>query len=145
MTDQTNTGPDDNPLAALGALGGAGLGGGAGGLDLGGMLDQVQALQQQMTEAQENQATQLITGSSGGGKITVDVTGGGDFQNVSIDPEVVDPDDVEMLEDLVLAAVRDAMAQVSESYDDAMGGFELPDLGSLGGALGGLLGGDQPD
>ena len=77
--------------------------------------------------------------------MTVEVTGGGEFQSVTIDPEVVDPADVEMLEDLVLAAVRDAMSQVSEGYEDAVGGFELPDLGSLGGALGGLLGGDEPN
>ena len=65
MTDHSTPSPDENPLA----------GNPLAGLDLGGMLDQVQALQQQMTEAQEAHAAQVITGSSGGGKVTVEVQG----------------------------------------------------------------------
>jgi DNA-binding YbaB/EbfC family protein len=151
MSNQFDDDPDGIPggglpgdLFADDGLPGDGL---PGGFDLGGMLEQVQALQQQMTEAQEAQAAKVITGSAGGGKVTVEVTGGGEFRNVSIDPEVVDATDVEMLEDLVLAAVRDAMAQVSEGYEQAVGGVDLPDLGNLGGlgdlgGLGGLLGGE---
>ncbi len=115
---------------------------GLGGLDLGALMQQAQELQQQMAEAQERQASQVVTGSAGGGKVTVEMTGGGEFRNVTIAPEAVDPDDVELLEELVLAALRDASAQVAEAAEQAMGGVDLPDLGGLGGGLGGLLGGE---
>ena len=108
-----------------------------GGFDLGSLLEQAQAMQQQMAEAQEQQAAQLLTGSAGGGKVTIEVTGAGDYRKVSIDPDAVDPDDVELLEELVLAALRDATAQIVELQEQAMGGMELPDLGDLGGMLGG--------
>lgn len=113
-----------------------------GGFDLGALVEQAQALQQQMAEAQERQAAQVVTGSAGGGKVTVELTGGGEFRNVTIAPEAVDPEDVELLEELVLAALRDAAAQVAEAQEQAMGGVDLPDLGALGGGLGGLLGGE---
>ncbi len=113
-----------------------------GGFDLGALVEQAQALQQQMAEAQERQAAQVVTGSAGGGKVTVDMTGGGEFRNVSIAPEAVDPDDVELLEELVLAALRDASAQLASAQEQAMGDVDLPDLGALGGGLGGLLGGE---
>ncbi len=113
-----------------------------GGFDLGALVEQAQALQQQMAEAQERQAAQVVTGSAGGGKVTVDMTGGGEFRNISIAPEAVDPDDVELLEELVLAALRDASAQVASAQEQAMGDVDLPDLGALGGGLGGLLGGE---
>lgn len=112
-----------------------------GGFDLGALLEQAQAMQQQMVDAQERQAAQVITGSAGGGKVTVEVTGGGEYRSVSISPDAVDPDDVELLEELVLAALRDAGTQVAELQEEALGGVDLPDLGGLGGGLGGLLGG----
>ncbi|MEM9562080.1 MAG: YbaB/EbfC family nucleoid-associated protein [Actinomycetota bacterium] len=114
---------------------------GPAGLDLGALVQQAQALQQQMADAQAQQAAQIITGSAGGGKVTVEMTGAGEFRNVSIAPEAVDPDDVELLEELVLAALRDASSQMAGAYEEAMGGMDLPDLGDLGGGLGGLLGG----
>ncbi|MEL6982592.1 MAG: YbaB/EbfC family nucleoid-associated protein, partial [Actinomycetota bacterium] len=108
-----------------------------GGFDLGALVQQAQELQQQMAEAQERQAAQVVTGSAGGGKVTVEMTGGGEFRNVTIAPEAVDPDDVELLEELVLAALRDASAQVASAQEEAMGDVDLPDLGALGGLLGG--------
>ena len=102
-----------------------------GGFDLSGLLEQAQAMQQQMEAAQEAQAQQVVTGSAGGGKVEVEMTGAGAFQSVSIAADVVDPDDVEMLEDLVLAALRDAAAQVMELQQQTMGGMDLPDLGDL--------------
>ncbi len=107
----------------------AGIGGG--GFDLSGLLAQAQSMQQQLLEAQANVATQEVEGQAGGGVVKVRVTGGFEFQSVTIDPSVVDPADVEMLQDLVLAGVRDALAKVNELNAQAMGGF--------GGALGGLL------
>jgi DNA-binding YbaB/EbfC family protein len=101
------------------------------GFDLGGLLAQAQNMQQQLLEAQAAVANQVVEGQAGGGVVKVRVTGGFDFQAVEIDPAAVDPADVEMLQDLVLAAVRDAVAKVNALNAEAMGGF--------GGAFGGLL------
>ena len=103
--------------------------------DLSQLLEQAQAMQQQLMEAQAAAAEQVVEGVSGGGVVKVSVTGGMDFQSVTIDPTAVDPDDVEMLQDLVLAAIHDAVARVNELQQDSLGG--------LGGALGGMLGGGQ--
>lgn len=102
-----------------------------GGFDLSGLLAQAQSMQQQLLDAQSQVAEQVVEGQAGGGVVKVRVTGGFDFQAVTIDPAVVDPADVEMLQDLVLAAMRDALTKVNELNAQAMGGF--------GGALGGLL------
>jgi DNA-binding YbaB/EbfC family protein len=103
--------------------------------DLSQLLQQAQAMQQQLMDAQAAAAEQVLEGVSGGGVVKVTVTGGMDFQSVTIDPAAVDPDDVEMLQDLVLAAIHDAVARVNELQQDSLGG--------LGGALGGMLGGGQ--
>jgi len=107
-----------------------------GGFDLNNLMQQAQAMQEQMAAAQEQQAATVLTGSSGGGKVTVEATGGGEFRAVKIDPEAVDPDDVELLEELVLAALHDVTAQISAMQNDALGGMDLPDIGGLGGLLG---------
>ena len=72
--------------------------------------------------------------SAGGGLVTVEVDGHMNFRSVSIDPKAIDPDDVSLLEDLVLAALRDAAEQLQAGQSGAMGGL---DLGGLGGLLGG--------
>ena len=110
----------------------------AGGFDLSALLEQAQAMQEQMSVAQEEQAQQEVTGTAASGRVAVTMTGAGEFRSVKIAPDVVDPDDVEMLEDLVLAALRDAAGQVMELQQNAMGDL---DLGGLEGGLGGLLGG----
>jgi DNA-binding YbaB/EbfC family protein len=106
------------------------------GPDLGGLLGQMQQLQQQLMDAQQTAASRVVAGSAGGGMVRVKVTGGLDFQEITIDPSVVDPGDVEMLQDLVLAAVRDAVARVNQTNQEAMGPL------GLGGGLEGLLGGE---
>ncbi|NNK91320.1 MAG: YbaB/EbfC family nucleoid-associated protein [Acidimicrobiia bacterium] len=98
--------------------------------DLGGLMEQAQ---QMMANAQEA-AEQIVEGSAGGGVVKIQVDGALHFHSVHIDPSVVDPDDVDMLADLVLAALRDAEAQLQAGQSDAMGGL---DLGDLGGLLGG--------
>ena len=108
-----------------------------GGFDLNNLVEQAQAMQQQLAAAQEEQSRQIVTGSAGGGKVTVEVTGGGEFRKVTIAPDAVDPDDVELLEELVLAALRDASTQIADLQSNAMGNLELPDLGGLGGLIGG--------
>lgn len=110
--------------------------------DFGDLLRQAQQMQQQLVEAQAAAAEQLVEGHAGGGVVRVAVTGAMEFQSVHIDPSAVDPADVEMLEDLVLAALHDAVARVQELNQEALGGFGNT-LGALGGdpeALGGLGG-----
>jgi hypothetical protein len=119
--------PADDPLAAL--LGG----GGPGGFDFGALMEQAGQMQAQLLAAQEQAASTVVEGVAGGGAVRVAVTGAFEFQSVTIAPDAVDPDDVEMLQDLVLAALRDA---VDEIQGLAQGGL---DLGGMG--LDGLLGG----
>ncbi|MGI9032995.1 MAG: YbaB/EbfC family nucleoid-associated protein [Acidimicrobiales bacterium] len=96
------------------------------------LLKQAQKMQEQLVSAREQAAEQEVEGQSGGGVVRVKVTGAMEFLGVSIDPAAVDPDDVAMLEDLVLAAIHDAMAKAAKINESAMGGF---DLGGLGGGL----------
>ena len=106
-----------------------------GGFDMGALLEAAQNMQQQLAEAQAAAAETEVEGQSGGGVVKVRVTGGMEFRAVSIAAEAVDPDDVAMLEDLVLAALHDAVAKANEVNQSALGGV----AGGLGG-LGGLLG-----
>lgn len=124
MSDQSDPETPEG-LPDLGAL----LGGGA--LpDLGGLMEQAQ----QMMASAQQAAEEIVEGSAGGGVVKVQVDGALNFHAVHIDPSVVDPDDVDMLADLVLAALRDAGSQLQEGQSAAMGGL---DLGGLGGLLGG--------
>lgn len=100
--------------------------------DLGGLLKQAQKMQRQVQEIQEDLAKSSYEGSAGGGAVTVVVNGQRHLQSVKIKPEVVDPSDVEMLEDLVLAAISDAMAQAETASEAAMkgvtGGLGMPGM-----------------
>lgn len=125
--------PDVPDVPEVVGLPDGGLGGALGGLDFSSLLDSAQ----QMMAAQQEAAEQEVVGTSGGGKVTVTVTGGGEFRRVTIAPEVVDPTDVALLEDLILAALHDAMAQVNEAQASLLGGLDLGGLGGLGGLLGG--------
>lgn len=100
--------------------------------DLGALLKQAQAMQEQFLQARAAAAEAEVEGQAGGGMVKVRVTGSMEFRDVIIDPSVVDPDDIEMLQDLVLAAVRDAVARATELSEQAMGSV---DLGPLGGGL----------
>jgi nucleoid-associated protein EbfC len=89
-----------------------------------------QQMQSQMTEIQENLGKKEISASSGGGMVTVTVDGTGGVRKVQIDPTVVDPQDVEMLEDLVMAAVSEAQSKARGTYESEMsklaGGLPFP-------------------
>lgn len=101
------------------------------------MMRQVQKMQADMAAAQEALANEVVEASVGGGMVKATVSGTGDLQSVSISPDVVDPDDVEMLEDLVVAAVVEAMRLAQERAAERMGGLTAGlDLGGLGGLLG---------
>jgi nucleoid-associated protein EbfC len=113
---------------------------GPGGMpDLGAILSQVGQMQQHLARAQQHAAETVVVGRAGGGAVTVEVTGGMDFRSVHIDPAVVDLADVDMLQDLVLAALRDAAEAAQALQAEALGGAGLGE-GGLGG-LQGLLGG----
>ena len=105
--------------------------------DFGSLLSQLGQVQENLRQAQQEAAQTTVEGSAGGGAVRVTVTGGLEFQSVRIDPAVVDPDDVEMLEDLVLAAARDAVEKAHELTSEALGGI----TGGLGALFGGQEGG----
>jgi DNA-binding YbaB/EbfC family protein len=131
MTDQGDSAPGDSA---------------PGGFDIGSLLSQLGQVQENLQQAQQHAASEVVEGSSGGGAVKVSVSGAMEFLSVTIDPSVVDPADVDMLEDLVLAAIRDGVEQASGLASQAIQGAALPGLGQggLGGLLGGLLGG-PPD
>jgi DNA-binding YbaB/EbfC family protein len=86
--------------------------------------------------AQQAAADEVVEGTSGGGAVKIAITGGMEVRSVKIDSSVVDSADVEMLEDLVLAAIHDAMNKAAAISQNAMGGLDLGNLGGLGGLLG---------
>lgn len=94
--------------------------GGGGGFNMQQMMRQAQKMQEQMAQAQEELAEMSITGSAGGGMVEVTLSGKREVECVRIKPEAVDPDDVEMLEDLVAAALGDALAKVDEKEKEIM-------------------------
>lgn len=96
------------------------------------IMKQAQQMQEQLARAQSELADRRFEGTAGGGMVTAVVTGGPELIEVKISPEVVDPDDVEMLEDLVVAAVRQAMDEAVKTTNEELGGI----TGGLGGLLG---------
>ena len=100
------------------------------------MLQQVQKMQQEMEAAQEQLKDEIVEASAGGGMVTVRVSGDLAVKSIAIDPDAVDPDDVEMLSDMVLAAVNEAlrMAQdlAAKKLGGASGGLDMGNLGGLG-------------
>ena len=101
-------------------------GGSAGG---GGMnMNLVKRMQADMLKMQEEVEQQLFSASAGGGVVTASVNGKKELVSVKIEPDAVDPNDVEMLEDLILAAVKNAQEKVKEASDSAFGGMNLPGM-----------------
>jgi DNA-binding YbaB/EbfC family protein len=87
------------------------------------MMKQVQQMQKQMVKAQEELAGEEVEASAGGGMVTVKVTGDLKITSIKIDPGAVDPDDVEMLEDMVLAAANEALRSAQELASKKLGGL----------------------
>lgn len=100
------------------------------GIDFNALMQQAQSLQSQLVNAQQAAAAQIVEGRAGGGQVTVTMTGEGEPLAVHVNPSVIDPDERELLEDLLLAAFKDAVAQAQELSRNALGG--LGDL--LGGS-----------
>jgi DNA-binding YbaB/EbfC family protein len=97
------------------------------------MIQQAQELQARLAKAQKELAEATVEATAGGGAVTVIVTGQQQFKSIKIAPEAINPDDVEMLEDLVLAAVNEAITKSQELAAERMnkvtGGFKIPGLG----------------
>ena len=98
------------------------------------IMRQVQQMQAAMAQAQAEIAATEVSGSAGGGMVTATVTGTGDLKAIKIDPGAVDPDDVEMLEDLVVAAVAEARRAADALSQEKMGAI----TGGLGSLMGGM-------
>ncbi|AIQ44590.1 nucleoid-associated protein [Paenibacillus sp. FSL R7-0273] len=96
------------------------------------MMKQVKKMQEQMLKAQEELGSKTIEGTSGGGVVSVQVNGHKKLLSIQIKPEAVDPDDVEMLQDLVITAVNDALTKAEELANNDMGkftgGMKIPGL-----------------
>lgn len=97
-------------------------------MDMNRLMQQAQQAAQQMQQAQAELASTIVEGTAGGGMVTVQMTGGRDVQSISISPDVVDPEDVEMLEDLLLAALQDATAKAEELSASKLGNIGLGGL-----------------
>jgi nucleoid-associated protein EbfC len=99
------------------------------------MMKQVQEMQRQMAKAQEELAVETVEATAGGGMVKVVITGALEVREVSIAPEAVDPDDVEMLQDLVVAATNEALRAAqdlaSKKLGGATGGLDLPNIPGL--------------
>ncbi len=102
----------------------------AGNIDINKLMQQAQQMQQEMAKAQEQLASETVEASAGGGLVTVKATGNGEITEIKVDPKAIDPDDAELLEDLVLAAVNEALRSaqsLAQSKLGAMtGGLGLP-------------------
>lgn len=98
----------------------------------GDMMQKLQQMQAQMETTQKEVEETVFSATSGGGMVTAQVNGKKELVKITIDPEAVDPDDVEMLEDLVTAAVNEALEQATKTMDDKMGaltgGLNIPGL-----------------
>ena len=102
-------------------------------LDMNKLMQQAQQMQTQMAQMQEEAANEVVEASAGGGMVTVKATGGGEIVSIAIDPKAIDPDDPEMLADLVLAAVNEALRSAnalmqSKVQELGLGGLGLPGL-----------------
>ena len=110
--------------------------GGGQGAQLNQMMRQMQQMQEDMATAQAALADETVEMSAGGGMVKAVATGAGELRSVTIAPEVVDPDDIEMLQDLVVAAVNEALRAAHELQTQKMGSVTSGlDLGALGGLL----------
>ena len=101
------------------------------GMDMNKLMQQVGQMQEQMQQAQDELAKETVEATAGGGMITVLANGAGEIKQIKIDPKAIDPDDPEMLEDMILAAVNEAVRSAQSLMESKLGGL-------AGGALGGL-------
>jgi DNA-binding YbaB/EbfC family protein len=101
------------------------------GMDMNKLMQQMGQMQEQMEKAQDELEHETVESSAGGGMVTVTASGAGDIRQIKIDPKAIDPDDPELLADMVLAAVNEAIRSARSLQESKLGGL-------AGGALGGL-------
>jgi nucleoid-associated protein EbfC len=101
------------------------------GMDMSKLFQQMTDMQEQMQKAQDELANETVEATAGGGMITVVANGAGEIKSIKIDPKAIDPSDPEMLEDMILAAVNEAVRSAHSLMESKLGGL-------AGGALGGL-------
>ena len=111
-------------------------GGGPGGFDIQGLMKQAQQMQAEMLEAQEKLKDEVVEASAGGGMVKVKMGGDLTLREIVIDPEAIDPEEAEMLQEMVQAAINEGLRAAQELAGSKMGGI----TGDLGGGLGGILG-----
>ena len=103
---------------------------------LGDLMRQAQKMQEEMMKAQEEAKKKTVEATAGGGMVTVVASGAGEILSMKIEKDVVNPDDVEMLQDLILAASNEALRRAQELVSDEMskltGGLQIPGMGGLG-------------
>ena len=100
-------------------------------LDMNALMKQAREMQEQMLKAQEAAKEEIAEASAGGGMVTVKANGGGELVEIVIDPRAIDPDDPELLADMVLAAANEALRSATQAVEAKLRG-QLPDLGALG-------------
>ncbi len=110
-------------MAKRGGFPGGRGGGGFGGGNMQQLMQQAQKMQQEMAKAQEEIAAMEVEYSAGGGMVTAKITGEHKLVSLTIDPDAVDPEDVEMLQDMIVAAVNGAQEQLAEVSEAKMGRF----------------------
>src|SRR5512147_83344 len=107
---------------------------------LGDLMRQAQKLQEEMMKAQEEAKKKTVEATAGGGMVTVVASGAGELVSIRIEKDVVNPEDVEMLQDLILAASNEALRRAHEMVNEEMtkltGGLQLPGIGGLGDIFG---------
>jgi hypothetical protein len=102
------------------------------GMDMNKLMQQVGQMQEQMQRAQEELANETVEATAGGGMVTVTANGAGEIKQIKIDPKAIDPDDPEMLADMVLAAVNEAIRSARSLQEAKLGGLAGGTLGGLG-------------
>ena len=105
-----------------------GMGGGFGGMNINQLMKEAKKMQADMEKSQEELQTKEFEATAGGGAILVKVSGGKQIKEIKINKDVVDPDDVEMLEDLILTSVNDALRKVDEAQAASLGKYNIPGL-----------------
>ena len=102
--------------------------GGFGGMNLNNLMKEAKKMQADLTKTQEEIALKEFSASVGGGAVEVVVSGAKVIKSIKIKPEVLDPDDVEMLQDLILTCINEALRKVDDATGDAMGKFNIPGI-----------------
>ena len=102
--------------------------GGFGGMNINNLMKEAKKMQAEMQKSQEELATKEFDSTAGGGAVSVKVTGEKVIKEIRIKPDVVDPDDIEMLEDLILTCVNEALRKVDSAQSQELGKFNIPGL-----------------